>query len=388
MKRIVFGSLVAAGLAATIAVAAERAAPAPPLGLPPVPVPAANPQTPEKIALGKKLFEDKRFSSTGQVACATCHDAKKAFTDSPLATSEGIEKAGRKLTGTRNAPTVVNAAYFDTMFWDGRSPSLEDQSQHPFLNPVEMGLKDHQPILKIVRSDPEYAKAFVQVFGKKGSAISMTEVTQAIAAFERTQVAGDSPFDRYYFKGDLKALTDQQKRGFDIFVNKGRCVSCHVIEQTTALFTDNRFHNIGVGINAVQNDVPALAGEFLKAKATLAEVDKKVLADKRTSELGRFAISRGFEGLGAFKTSTLRNVAVTPPYMHDGSIKTLREVVVHYNNGGVTKEGDPVNDFLSSGIRKLGLTDPEIDDLVAFLEALTSPEYASLPSAARVEVKR
>ena len=388
MKRIVFGSLVAAGLAATIAVAAERAAPAPPLGLPPVPVPAANPQTPEKIALGKKLFEDTRFSSTGQVACATCHDAKKAFTDSPLATSEGIEKAGRKLTGTRNAPTVVNAAYFDTMFWDGRSPSLEDQSQHPFLNPVEMGLKDHQPILKIVRSDPEYAKAFVQVFGKKGSAISMTEVTQAIAAFERTQVAGDSPFDRYYFKGDLKALTDQQKRGFDLFVNKGRCVSCHVVEQNTALFTDNRFHNIGVGINAVQNDVPALAGEFLKAKATLAEVDKKVLADKRTSELGRFAISRGFEGLGAFKTSTLRNVAVTPPYMHDGSIKTLREVVVHYNNGGVTKEGDPVNDFLSSGIRKLGLTDPEIDDLVAFMEALTSPEFASLPSGARTEVKR
>ena len=388
MKSIVFGSLVAAGLAATIAVAADKAAPAPPLGLPPVPIPAANPQTPEKIALGKKLFEDKRFSSTGQVACATCHDAKKAFTDSPLATSEGIAKAGRKLTGTRNAPTVVNAAYFDTMFWDGRSPSLEDQSQHPFLNPVEMGLKDHQPILKIARSDPEYVKAFEQVFGKKGAAITMTEVTQAIAAFERTQVAGDSPFDRYYFKGEASALTDQQKRGFDHFVNKGRCVSCHVVEQTTALFTDNRFHNIGVGINAVQNDVPVLAGEFLKAKATLAEVDKQVLGDKRTSELGRFAISRSFEGLGAFKTSTLRNVAVTSPYMHDGSIKTLREVVVHYNNGGVTKEGDPVNDFLSSGIRKLGLTDPEIDDLVAFLEALTSPEYAGLPSAARAEVKR
>ena len=388
MKSIVFGSLVAAGLAATIAVAADKAAPAPPLGLPPVPIPASNPQTPEKITLGKKLFEDKRFSSTGQVACATCHDAKKAFTDSPLATSEGIAKAGRKLTGTRNAPTVVNAAYFDTMFWDGRSPSLEDQSQHPFVNPVEMGLKDHQPILKIARSDPEYVKAFEQVFGKKGAAITMTEVTQAIAAFERTQVAGDSPFDRYYFKGEASALTDQQKRGFELFVNKGRCVSCHVVEQTTALFTDNRFHNIGVGINAVQNDVPALAGEFLKAKATLAEVDKKVLADKRTSELGRFAISRNFEGLGAFKTSTLRNVAVTSPYMHDGSIKTLREVVVHYNNGGVTKEGDPVNDFLSSGIRKLGLTDPEIDDLVAFLEALTSPEYASLPSGARAEVKR
>jgi cytochrome c peroxidase len=385
MKRILFGLVAAAAFVGAAAMAAD--ATAPPLGLPPVPIPADNPQTPEKIALGKKLFEDKRFSATGQVACATCHDAKKAFTDSPLRTSEGIKQGGKALTGTRNAPTVVNAAYFVTQFWDGRSPSLEDQSLHPFVNPVEMGLKDHQPILKIARSDPAYTKAFEQVFGKKGAAITMNEVTQAIAAFERTQVTGDSPFDRYYFKGDQKALTDQQKRGFDLFVNKGRCVSCHVVEQNTALFTDNKFHNIGVGINNVQTDVPALAGEFLKAKATLAEVDKKVLADKRTSELGRFAISRNFEGLGAFKTSTLRNVAVTSPYMHDGSIKTLREVVVHYNNGGVTKEGDPVNDFLSSGIRPLGLTDPEIDDLVAFLEALTSPEYASLPSAARTEVK-
>jgi cytochrome c peroxidase len=388
MKRILlFGLLVAAGLAATAVLAADATTAKPPLGLPPVPIPADNPQTPEKIALGDKLFEDKRFSSTGQVACATCHDAKKAFTDSPLRTSEGIKKAGKALTGTRNAPTVVNAAYFDTMFWDGRSPSLEDQSQHPFVNPVEMGLKDHQPILKIVRSDPAYVKAFEQVFGKKGPQVTMQEVMQAIGAFERTKVAGDSPFDRYFYGGDAKALTDAQKRGLDLYVNKGRCVSCHVIEQTQALFTDNRFHNVGVGINDIQKDVPELAGAFLQAKATLAEVDKKVLGDKRTSELGRFAVSREFEGLGAFKTPTLRNVAVTPPYMHDGSKKTLRDVVVHYNNGGVTKEGDPVNDFLSSGIRPLNLTEQEIDDLVSFMEALTSPQYASLPSGARTEVK-
>jgi cytochrome c peroxidase len=354
-----------------------------PLGLPPVPIPAANPQTPEKIALGKKLFEDKRFSSTGLVACANCHEAKKAFTDSPLRVSDGI----RKLNGTRNAPTVVNAAYFASMFWDGRSPSLEDQSLHPFVNPVEMGLKDHQPILKIVRSDPQYARSFEQVFGKKGPGVTMKEVTQAIAAFERTQVAGNSPFDRYFYGGQADALSAAQKRGFELYVNKGRCVSCHVIEQTQALFSDHRFHNVGVGINEIQKDVPALAGEFLKAQATLAQVDIKVLGDKRTSELGRFAVDRSFEGLGAFKTPTLRNVAVTPPYMHDGSKKTLRDVVVHYNNGGVTKEADPVNDFLSSGIRPLGLTDPEIDDLVAFMEALTSPEYAGLPSGARTEVK-
>jgi cytochrome c peroxidase len=386
MKRTIFGLLVAAGLAATAVLAAD-ATTKPPLGLPPVPIPADNPQTPEKIALGKKLFDDKRFSSTGQVSCATCHDEKKAFTDSPLRTSEGIKKGGKALTGTRNAPTVVNAAYFDVQFWDGRSASLEDQSQHPFVNPVEMGLKDHQPILRIVRSDPEYVKAFDQVFGKKGPQVTMKEVQQAIGAFERTQVSGNSPFDRYFYGGESGALTDAQKRGFDLYVNNGRCVSCHVIEQTQALFTDNRFHNVGVGINDIQKDVPDLAGAFLQAKATLAEVDVKVLGDKRTSELGRFAVSREFEGLGSFKTPTLRNTAVTPPYMHDGSLKTLRDVVVHYNNGGVTKEGDPVNDFLSSGIRPLNLTEPEIDDLVSFMEALTSPEYASLRSGARTEVK-
>jgi cytochrome c peroxidase len=387
MKRCLFVMLLAVGFAATAALAADATASAPPLGLPPAPIPADNPQTPEKIALGNKLFHDKRFSSTGQVACANCHDAKKAFTDSPLQTSEGIRVKGKPLTGTRNAPTVVNAVYFETQFWDGRSPSLEDQSQHPFINPVEMGLKDHQPILKIVRSDPEYVKAFQQVFGKKGPQVAMTEVMQAIAAFERVQVAGNSAFDRYFYGGRSDALTPAQKRGFDLYVNKGRCVSCHVIEQTQALFTDNRFHNVGVGINDIQGDVPALAGEFLKAKATLAEVDKKVLADKRTSELGRFAISRQFEGLGAFKTPTLRNAAVTPPYMHDGSLKTLKDVMVHYNNGGVTKEGNPVNDFLSGGIRPLNLTDAEIDDLLSFMEALTSPEFASLPSGARTEVK-
>ena len=387
MKRILFGLLVTAGLAATAVLAADAAGAKPPLGLPPVPIPADNLQTPEKVALGDKLFDDKRFSATGQVACATCHDSKKAFTDSPLRVSDGIKKAGKALNGTRNAPTVVNAAYFDVQFWDGRSPSLEDQSQHPFLNPVEMGLKDHQPILKIVRSDPEYVKAFEQVFGKKGAQVTMKEVQQAIAAFERTKVSGNSAFDRYFYGGESGALTDAQKRGFDLYVNKGRCVSCHRIEQTQALFTDNRFHNVGVGINDIQKDVPALAGEFLQAKATLAQVDVKVLGDKRTSELGRFAVTRDFEGLGAFKTPTLRNVAVTGPYMHDGSVKTLKDVVVHYNNGGVTKEGDPVNDFLSGGIRPLNLTEAEIDDLVSFMEALTSPEYASLPSAARMEVK-
>ncbi|MDP2025028.1 cytochrome-c peroxidase [Sulfuriferula sp.] len=350
-----------------------------PLGLPPVPIPADNPQSPEKIKLGDKLFHDKRFSSTGQVSCATCHDAKKTFTDSPLRVSQGINK----LKGTRNAPTVVNAAYFHKLFWDGREPSLEEQSKDPMVNPVEMGLPNHQPVLQLVRTDPEYAKAFKAVFGKSGEQLTMEEVKKAIASFERTIVAGDSPFDHYYFGGDKKAMTPAQIRGFQVFMGQGRCVSCHTVEQDQALFTDNRFHNIGIGINQMQKDVPRLADKFLEAKAQGVDVDKAVLSDPKTSNLGRFAVTDALDDMGSFKTSTLRNIAMTAPYMHDGSLKTLKEVVIHYNNGGVTKKGERVNDFLSGGIRPLNLNERQISDLVAFLGALTSPEYAKSVKTAK-----
>lgn len=350
-----------------------------PLGLPPVPYPEDNPQTPEKIALGEKLFLDVRFSKTKDISCSTCHLVEKAFTDSPLKVSEGING----LTGTRNAPTVVNSVYATSLFWDGRSPSLEEQSQHPFVNPVEMGLKNHDPILQICRTDPEYVKQFKAVFGVSGKEITMDEVMKAIGAFERTVISGNSPFDRWFYAGEKEAMTEAQIRGYNLFVNEGRCVSCHVIEQTQAIFTDNKFHNIGVGINTIQADVPTLTREFLKAEATASEVDVKILTDARTSELGRFAITRTLNELGSFRTPTLRNIAATAPYMHDGSLATLRDVVVHYNNGGVTNEGDPVNDFLSGGIRPLNLSDAQIDDLVAFMEALTSPEHEAAAKAAQ-----
>lgn len=373
MKGYLFGAWTLA--ATSISLAAMAA----PLGLPPVPVPADNPQSPEKIKLGDKLFHDKRLSSTGQVSCATCHDDKKTFTDSPLRVSQGINK----LKGTRNAPTVVNAAYFHKLFWDGREPSLEEQSKDPMVNPVEMGLPNHEPVLKLVRTDPEYAKAFKAVFGKSGDQLTMEEVKKAIASFERTLVAGDSPFDRYYFGGDKKAMTPAQIRGFKVFMGQGRCVSCHTVEQDQALFTDNRFHNIGIGINRMQKDVPRLAGEFLKAKTQGGDVDKAVLSDPKTSNLGRFAVTDALDDMGSFKTSTLRNIAMTAPYMHDGSLKTLKEVVIHYNNGGFTRKVERVNDFLSGGIRPLNLSKQQMSDLVAFLGALTSPEYAKSVKTAK-----
>ncbi len=342
------------------------------LGLPPVPVPADNPQSPEKIALGDKLFHDARFSSDGKVSCSTCHNDAKGFTDN-LKTSEGRDK----LTGTRNAPTVINAAYGKTQFWDGRSPSLEDQSQFPMINPVEMGLPNHEPVLKIAREDPVYVDAFKKVFNKSGKDVTMDEVKKAIASFERTVVGGDSPFDKWYFGGDQNAMNDSAKRGYTVFIGQGRCVSCHVIEQTQALFTDNKFHNIGVGINRIQAEVPKLTSAYLKAKAAGQDVDKAVLSDPKTSDLGRFAVTTHFDEIGGFKTSTLRNIALTAPYMHDGSQKTLMDVVNHYNNGGKS-EGDPsVNDYLSGGIRPLDLSDQQKKDLVSFMEALTSPRFAA-----------
>ena len=352
-----------------------------PLGLPDVPVPGNNPQTPAKIALGSRLFNDVRFSATGDVSCATCHAPDKAFTDSPLSVSEGINK----LTGTRNAPTVVNAAFNATQFWDGRSPDLEDQALHPFLNPVEMALPSHDVILDIVRDDDAYVKAFRDVFDVRARDITMKEVTMAIAAFERTQVSGDSPFDRWYFGGDQDAMSEAAVRGFATFLGNGRCVSCHTIEQDHAVFTDHLFHNIGVGINDIQDKVPELARAFQVAKNEGIDVDVAVLTDPDTSHLGRFAVDDQLSSMGGFKTPTLRNIAVTAPYMHDGSLATLREVVEHYNNGGVTNPDDPVNPYLSGGIRPLNLTEQEIDDLVAFMEALTSPQYAGAVSTAMAQ---
>jgi cytochrome c peroxidase len=344
-----------------------------PLGLPEVPIPPDNPQTDAKIKLGDKLFHDKRFSTTGEVSCSTCHDREKAFTDN-LRVSEGIHK----LTGTRNAPTVINAAYMQTLFWDGREPDLEGQSQQPPLNPVEMGLPDYEPILKIVRTDPEYQALFSEVFGKTGSEITIDDVAMAIAAFERTVIAGNSPFDRYLYAGDKQALSESQVRGLQLYMGKARCVSCHTIEQTQALFTDNRFHNIGVGFKRIRGKEATTAEQFVKSKKEGANIDVTVLTRENMSELGRFAVTENPTQVGAFKTPTLRNVEVTAPYMHDGSVETLEDVITFYKNGGREEEDDPLSPFLSGGIRPLDLTEQDEKDLVEFLKALTSPEYAAL----------
>ncbi len=341
------------------------------LGLPPVPIPEDNPQSQAKIELGDKLFHDKRFSIDSTVSCSKCHDDNLAFTDA-LPVSVGHH--GK--TGTRNAPTVLNAAYNKMQFWDGREPDLESQSKQPLINPVEHGLSNYEPILETIQADPYYQTAFKSVFGVEAKKVNIDHVVKAIASFERTLVSGDSAFDRYYFKHQADAMNPAQIRGLTLFVGEGRCVSCHVIEQDQALFTDGQFHNIGIGINQIQQDVPRLAEAFLIAKNKGANIDVAVLSDKKSSELGRFAVTDELSQVGAFKTPTLRDVELTAPYMHDGSLKTLKEVITHYNNGGVTKEGDRVNDFLDGGIRPLNLTEAQVDDLVAFMKALTGSKNA------------
>ena len=363
-----------------------------PLGLPDVPIPKDNLQTAAKIKLGDTLFHDQRFSIDGQVSCATCHAREKAFIDH-LPISKGFTDQKGTRMGTRNAPTVINAAYYTSQFWDGRVSSLEEQSKFPPINPVEGGLHSWDQLVDMLKKDTFYKKEFSKVFGIKPSEITIEHFAKAIASFERTIISGNSKFDRYMYGGEKDALSEQEKRGLEVFLGQGRCVSCHTISQTHALFTDNKFHNLGVGFKALKGKSSEVASEYIKmlvkqkekvkAKASMEvrdelAADELVLAEKRFSELGRLAITHEVDDMGAFKTVTLRNIAKTAPYMHDGSLATLEEVVEWYNLGGKLDPNEPDTPFLDGGIRPLHLSGQQMEDLVAFMRALTSPEYENV----------
>jgi cytochrome c peroxidase len=339
------------------------------LGLPPRPEPAENPTTKAKAIIGSCLFHDKRLSTTGTVSCNSCHDDDKAFTDKPLRKSLGVNE----LTGTRNAPSIINSAFSNAFFWDGRSATLEEQSLHPFANAVEMGVNVQQHILDVVRNDPTYQEPFQLAFGKAGRAITMKEISMAIAAYERSLLSGHSRFDRWYFKRE-KVLSQQEIRGFKVFSMKGQCVTCHTVEKDSALFTDNKFHNNGIGISRIPaSDVEKLVEEIMSSKDP-KQVQEKILLDQKISELGRFVVDFQKTSIGAFKTPTLRDVAMTAPYMHDGSLNTLEDVVELYDQGGVLKNGLKNNPYLDPMLHPLHLSHGEKRDLVAFLKTLTGAE--------------
>jgi len=301
-----------------------------PLGLPPVPFPADNPLTEETIALGRRLYYDTALSVDNTVSCATCHMPAMGFADGKRV-SNGV---GGKV-GVRNAPSVLNAAYFSQQFWDGRAPSLEKQAEGPVTNPVEMAHSLHGVVQRLSQ-DPSYVTAFEKTFGP--GPINYQKVEKCIASFERTALSGNSAFDRYYYGHDATAMTASQVRGLEVFRDpkKGNCESCHTIGEKSALFTDNKFHNIGVGF---------VNGE--------------------TTDKGRSLVTKNVQDTGAFRTPTLRNVELTAPYMHDGSLKDMKQVMDFYIGAGNS------NPYLDKEIHSLDfLSRQERDDLLEFMRAL------------------
>jgi cytochrome c peroxidase len=329
-----------------------------------------NELNPERIALGRKLYFDTRLSKDGSLACATCHDVSRGFTDH-RSVSEGI---GDHL-GKRSAPTTMNAALLQSQFWDGRAPSLEEQAKLPILNPIEMGHPDAASAMLGVNADPAYQALFQKAYGR---APNYEDLGRAIASFERTLIFLDAPFDRFA-AGDAKALSPAAQRGLALFNGKARCVSCHMINSSNPIGTDNLFHNIGV--SARKQNFEALAEQALRVlqQSNNTEAVDKLAIQTDMSELGRFLVTKKREDIGAFKTEQLRNVGLTAPYMHDGSLHTLWDVMDHYNKGGET------NAYLDGGIEPLNLSESEINDVVAFLFALTDTRLAAQNQQALLE---
>lgn len=337
---------------------ASRASGPMPLGLPPLSIPADNPQTRQKIALGKKLFEDAGLSADGKISCASCHQADRAFTD-----GRTVAKGLKDQRGTRNVPSLFNVAYLTSQFWDGRRANLEEQARDPFVNAIEHGLSSHAEVIGKITADPNYVKAFQDAFGVAPSKIGMEHVGKALASFERTLLAGNSPFDRYYFGKDARALTPQAVSGFELFRGKANCQTCHIIGRHDAIFTDNRFHSLGIGMEKVAPRLAEIARHV--SRSTPEDIDRQITRDPELAALGRFVVTRKATDVGKFRTPSLRNVALTAPYMHDGSVATLEEAVeleVYYRG-------------VEAG-RPLILTVGEKANLVAFLRALTSSNLA------------
>lgn len=354
---LVAGFLLPPGAAP--AVDTEVELPVPPGVLPPE-VPADNPPTAAKIALGQKLYFDERLSTDGTVACATCHDPGHAFVDPRgKATSAGVGGA----MGTRNAPTVLNAAFLSSQFWDGRAPTLEAQAVQPLINPIEQGFADHPAVVRHLRGLKDYPPLFRAAFGDE--AVTIERVGQAIASFERTLLTLDAPIDRF-LAGDEDAIPASAKRGWQLFNGKARCNTCHGRIDVLPLFTDDLFHNIGVGVERI--DFSSVARQAEASVEQGQSIDELALTDSEASALGRFLVTGEPKDMGAFKTPQLRNVALTAPYMHDGSEATLEEVIAFYDRGGND------NPYLDGGMRPLALTDQEKADLVELLKTFTSSD--------------
>lgn len=339
----------------------------PPLGLPAVPVPANNPLTKEKISLGRKLFYDRRLSLNNTFSCAMCHVPEQGFTSNEMATAVGIE--GR--TVRRNSPTVYNIAYAQALFHDSRETTLEQQIWAPLLAHNEMANPSIGYVIEKINNSADYKGLFKKAFDKEPS---METIGMAIASYERTLNSANSAFDRWYYGKDKQALDEKAQRGFELFNGKANCSNCHSITSNHALFTDNNNHNTGIGYAEAMaktdksQRVQVAPGVYVDVAATLINS----VAETKPNDLGRYEVTQKPEDRWKYKTPSLRNVSLTAPYMHNGTIATLQQVVEFYNQGGIANENlDPL-------IKPLNLTELEIADLTAFLESLTGDNVQEL----------
>jgi len=371
MNRIVRTAGVVSAFALVIAggtTAARSPAEDPRLGLPALV--QADTLQPARIDLGRRLFMDRRLSRNDTMSCGMCHVPEQGFAQNELATSIGVE--GRSLR--RNAPTVLNTGFNESYFHDGRARTLEEQAWGPLLAADEMGNPDRASVVARLSSIAQYADAFAAAFGDRG--VTQERIALALAAYQRSLVSGGSRFDRWYYGNQADALTAQEKRGFVVFRGKAQCNACHKLGREYALFTDEEFHNLGVGFGPTQQDGVEVA---LAPGVTtrLSDAALRSVSQPARPDDGRFEVTGNAAERGAFRTPTLRNVELTAPYMHDGSIATLREVVDFYDRGG---NANPNRDAL---MVLLYLSERDKQDLVAFMRALTGANVQELARQAR-----
>jgi len=298
-------------------------------------IPKDNPLTADKVELGRLLFFDNRLSKNNTIACVSCHLPGKGFTD-----GKPVSTGVFNLKGGRSAPPAFNRVFTEAQFWDGRAATLEEQSIGPFTNPVEHGFANYDEMVVKMKKLAGYRKLFKDVFGTD---VTMDGVAKAIASFQRTILSGNSPADRFDYGGEEGAISEEAKRGLELFRGKARCVRCH----SNFNFSDEKYHNLGIGW------------------------------DNNTVDLGRYMVTKNPDDVGAFKTPTLREISRTAPYMHDGRFKTLEEVVEFYNQGGIK------NPHQDNTIIPLELTDQEKKDLVAYLRSLNGEgwQHVKAPKA-------
>jgi cytochrome c peroxidase len=319
------------------------------------------------VELGRVLFLDPALSADRQVSCATCHRPDHAYSNGDVRAS-GISG----LRGTRNTPSLLDVGRQRSLFWDGRRARLEDQALDPLLNEVEHGLTDEAQLLGRLRAEARHEAAFQAAYGVPVSQATARQVAEALAAFERTLVSGPSPFDRF-LAGQRDALPEPARRGWVVFDQEAHCTRCHVVaagDGQPPLFTDHQFHSLAIGLDRIQRKLPKLTRRLVALRGDGGPLGREVLSDPDLAELGRFAVTLDPKDLAAFKTPGLRNVALTAPYMHDGSIATLGEAVdLEVYSRGAREERPPI------------LTPAERADLIAFLQALTSDDAGAAGDA-------